>query len=110
MDDEQKNEFSDYLDMMDEMKTMLSLISNLIPEELGEPSKCKENGEEYLVYSYESCDLPMQLYVDGQGRMRKILLVDTNYEDDEYIIDSVSGKLSENYFDIKNKDKYVLFA
>lgn len=86
---------------LDEMKEMLEIISHLIPEELGEPAKTTIDGEPYLLYSYELFGAQMQLYVTEEGKIGKILMVG-EYRDNEFIVESVSGTLSEDYFDLAN--------
>ena len=86
---------------MDEMKEMLEIISHLIPAELGEPAKTTIDGEPYLLYSYTLYGAQMQLYVTEEGKISRILMVG-EYRDNEFIVESVSGSLSEDYFDLAN--------
>lgn len=92
----------DSLEDLDEMKTMLNVISHLIPEDLGEPIKTSINGESYFLYTYEMFGAQMQLFVTEEGKISKILMVGEHFSDDEFIIESLSGSLSENYFDLEN--------
>ena len=86
---------------LDEMKEMLDIISHLIPEELGAPAKTSIDGKPYLLYSYQLYGAQMQLYVTEDGKISKILMVG-EYRDNEFSVESVSGTLSENYFDLAN--------
>lgn len=92
----------DEVEELDEMKQMLDLFANLIPKELGTPAKATEDGEKCLVYTYEASGAQMLLYMTESGKLRKIVTVDANANEDEIIIESVSETLSEAYFDLKN--------
>lgn len=89
---------------LDDMKNVMYLLAELLPDELGQPTELTEDGQAYYVYDYEAEGTHRQLYVTKQGQLKKIVIdsVDSSLQQ-VFVVDSVSGTLSEPYFALEDE-------
>lgn len=89
---------------LDDMKNVMYLLAELLPDELGQPTELTEDGQAYYVYDYEAEGTHRQLYVTKQGQLKKIVIdsVDGSLQQ-VFTVDSVSGTLSEPYFALEDE-------